>query len=352
MKAAVWYGHKDVRVEERQMPIPKQGEVRIRVAWAGICGTDKHEYLGPLWIPVDKPHRLTGETAPLVQGHEYAGIIDAVGEGVTEWKAGDRVTASGSLVCGECEFCKTGRKNICEKLGFIGVGKDGGFAEYVAIPEHQLFLVPENVTLKEAALTEPIACGVHATQQIGDLTGKTAAIVGPGMIGLSCLIAAKAAGADPVYVIGQGEGKREFVETFGGIYIDGRVEDPIEGVRTRNGDLVDVSYEAVGLEPTLDLAVNLLRCNGTLMIMGVFSSPPRINMNLIQEGERVIKTSQANVNEIQDVLELIAAEKLDPMPLVTGEATLDRIVEDGFEAICAKGNEHVKILVEINDGLK
>lgn len=352
MKAAVWYGHKDVRVEERQKPTPKSGEVVVKVAWAGICGTDKHEYLGPLWIPVEKPHRLTGETAPLVQGHEYAGVIDAVGEGVTGWKVGDRVTASGSLVCGECEFCKTGRKNICERLGFIGVGKDGGFAEYVAIPEHQLFLVPENVTLKEASLTEPISCGVHATKKIGDLTGKSAAIVGPGMIGLSCLIAAKAAGADPVYVIGQGEGKREFVETFGGIYIDGREEDPLEGVVKRNGDLVDVSYEAVGLEATLDTAVNLLRCNGTLMIMGVFGTPPRINMNLIQEGERVIKTSQANVDEIQDVLNLIAAEKLDPMPLVTGVATLDRIVEDGFEAICAKGNEHVKILVEINDGLK
>jgi len=161
-----------------------------------------------------------------------------------------------------------------------------------------------------------------------------------------------AAGADPIYVIGKGEGKRKFVENFGGIYVDGKAEDPVEGVKKRNGDLVDVSYEAVGLETTLDMAVNLLRCNGTLMIMGVFSSPPRINMNLIQEGERVIKTSQANVNEIQDVLELIAAEKLDPMPLVTGEATLDNIVKDGFEAICAKGNEHVKILVEVNDGLK
>lgn len=352
MKAAVWYGHKDVRVEERAMPVPKEGEVRVRVAWAGICGTDKHEYLGPLWIPVDKPHRLTGETAPLVQGHEYAGVIDAVGEGVTDWKPGMRVTASGSLVCGECEFCKTGRKNICERLGFIGVGKDGGFAQYVVIPEHQLFHVPDNVTLKAAALTEPISCGVHATKKIGDLTGKSAAIVGPGMIGLSCLIAAKAAGADPVFVIGVGEGKRAFVETFGGIYINGKEADPIESVLAKNGGQVDVTYEAVGLEATLDMAVNLLRCNGTLMIMGVFSKPPKINMNLIQEGEREIKTSQANVDEIQDVLELIASGQLDPMPLVTGEAKLDRIVEDGFEAICAPGNEHVKILVEVDDEVK
>ena len=352
MKAAVWYGHKDVRVEERTMPQPKAGQVRVRVAWAGICGTDKHEYLGPLWIPVEKPHRLTGETAPLVQGHEYAGIIDAVGEGVTDWKPGDRVTASGSLVCGECEFCKTGRKNICERLGFIGVGKDGGFAEYVVIPEHQLFLVPDNVSLKAASLTEPISCGVHATKKIGDLTGKSAAIVGPGMIGLSCLIAAKAAGADPVYVVGVGDGKRSFVETFGGIYVDGKAGDPVQAVIEQNGGQVDVTYEAVGLEATLDMAVNLLRCNGTLMIMGVFSNPPKINMNLIQEGEREIKTSQANVDEIQDVLDMIASGQLDPMPLVTGEAKLDRIVEDGFEAICEKGNEHVKVLVEINDELK
>ena len=250
-------------------------------------------------------------------------------------------------------FARRDAKTSVSVFGFIGVGKDGGFAQYVVIPEHQLFQVPDNVTLKAAALTEPISCGVHATKKIGDLTGKIRSlIVGPGMIGLSCLIAAKAAGADPVFVIGVGEGKRAFVETFGGIYINGKEADPIESVLAKNGGQVDVTYEAVGLEATLDMAVNLLRCNGTLMIMGVFSKPPKINMNLIQEGEREIKTSQANVDEIQDVLDMIASGDLDPMPLVTGEAKLDRIVEDGFEAICAPGNEHVKILVEVDDEVK
>ena len=116
MKAAVWHGYKDVRIEEVAEPTPKKGQVKIAVDWAGICGTDRHEYEGPNFIPVKKPHRLTGRVAPLIIGHEFSGRIVELGEDVDGWKVGDRVTANGSLTCGKCEACRSGRYNICQKL--------------------------------------------------------------------------------------------------------------------------------------------------------------------------------------------------------------------------------------------
>ena len=116
MKAAVYFGHRDLRVIDIPEPEPGPGQVKVQVAWAGICGTDRHEYTGPVFIPVGRIHRVTGRTAPLVLGHEFSGVVAAVGAGVTAWAPGDRVTASGNVVCGQCHFCRTGRVNLCENL--------------------------------------------------------------------------------------------------------------------------------------------------------------------------------------------------------------------------------------------
>ena len=189
MKAALYYGYRDLRVEEIPEPAVLPGTVKVKVAWAGICGTDRHEYNGPVWIPTQKPHRITGRQAPLVLGHELAGTIVELGAGVTGWQVGDRVTASGNIVCGQCRWCQSGRVNLCENLAFNGIGTDGAFAEFAVLPAYQLFRVPASVSLERAVLTEPLACGVHATHRIGDLQDKTVAIVGPGMIGISRILA-------------------------------------------------------------------------------------------------------------------------------------------------------------------
>ena len=116
MRAAVWHGYKDIRIEDVAEPVPQPGYVKIRVNWAGICGTDRHEYEGPNFIPFERPYRLTGRTAPLTLGHEFSGVIAQLGEGVEGWSVGDRVTANGSLTCGSCEACRSGRFNVSSKL--------------------------------------------------------------------------------------------------------------------------------------------------------------------------------------------------------------------------------------------
>ena len=349
MRAAVWHGHKDVRIEEKPVPVPKPGQVRIRVDWAGICGTDRHEYEGPNFIPVTKPHRLTGRVAPLIIGHEFSGRIDMVGEGVTGWSEGDRVTANGSLTCGECEACRSGRYNICKRLGFMGVGDDGAFADYVLADADKLFRIPDGLTQKEAAVCEPLACGIHATNLLGDIKGKDVVIIGPGIIGLGAFFGAKYAGAGRLLVAGIGDYRKELVEKYGGIYVDSSKVDLEKYVdEWTNGNLADVVYECIGIEKTLDQAIRVSKPGAKIMVMGVFGKKPVVDMNTLQEAERVIYTSQAHVNEIATALEYLADGKICADELISRVVTLDTLVEDGFEFLIKHGPENIKVLISIS----
>ena len=349
MRAAVWHGYKDLRIEEKPVPVPGRDQVLIKVDWAGICGTDRHEYEGPNFIPVKKPHRLTGRTAPLTLGHEFSGRIEQLGEIVSGWNIGDRVTANGSLTCGVCEACKSGRYNICQKLGFLGVGNDGAFADFVVVDADKLFAIPEGVTQREAAVAEPLACGIHATHLLGDIRGRDVVIIGPGIIGLSAFFGAKYAGARRILVSGIGEYRKELIEKYGGVYIDSSKTDLEQFVSEwTDGKLADVVYECIGAEVTLDQAIRISKPGAKIMVMGVFGKKPVIDMNTLQEAERVLYTSQAHVNEIAEALTLLKEGKINADELITREVTLDTLVEDGFEYLIKHGPEQIKVLIRIN----
>ena len=348
MKAAVWHGHKDVRIEDVPVPVPGARQVRISVDYAGICGTDRHEYEGPNFIPTVRPHRLTGRTAPLTLGHEFTGRISELGPGVQGWRIGDRVTANGTLCCGVCEACRSGRYNVCRKLGFLGVSTDGAFAEEVVVEAARLFAVPEGLSQREAVLCEPLACGIHATNLLGGIEGKDAVVIGPGIIGLSAFFAAKLAGAGRVLVSGIGEWRRELVERCGGTYVDASRQDPVEAVEAwSGGNLADVVYECIGAEATLDQAIRMSKPGARLMVMGVFGKKPQVDMNTLQEAERVIMTSQAHVDEIAAALRHLRAGTIPGGELITREVTLDTLVSDGFEHLIAHGPENIKVIIRI-----
>jgi (R,R)-butanediol dehydrogenase/meso-butanediol dehydrogenase/diacetyl reductase len=145
MKAAVWYNAKDVRVVEVEEPKVEDGKVKIEVEWCGICGSDLHEYdAGPMTIPVDKPHPLTGQVAPVILGHEFSGRVVETGNGVTHVQVGDRVVVEPILRCGQCFPCQRGYYNLCEKRGFHGITSDGGgFSEYTVVPAHLVYKLPD-----------------------------------------------------------------------------------------------------------------------------------------------------------------------------------------------------------------
>ena len=348
MKAAVWHGYKDVRTQDVPVPVPGRGQVRVSVDFAGICGTDRHEYEGPNFIPTVKPHRLTGRTAPLILGHEFTGRISALGEGVTGWKVGDRVTANGTLCCGVCEACRSGRYNVCQKLGFLGVSTDGAFAEEVVVEAARLFAIPEGLSMRTAVLCEPLACGIHATRLLGDVAGKDVAVIGPGIIGLSAFFAARLKGARRILVSGIGSWRKELIERYGGVYVDAAKEDPVEAVSAfTEGNLADIVYECIGAEKTLDQAIRMSKPGGKLMVMGVFGQKPRVDMNTLQEAERAIYTSQAHSDEIAAALACLKNGSIPGEELITREVTLDTLAPEGFEHLIAHGPENIKVIIRI-----
>lgn len=346
MKAAVWRGHKDVVVMDVEEPQVLPGTVKIRVEWAGICGTDRHEYAGPVFLPVNKPHRLTGRKTPLILGHEYTGEIVEVAPDVSGWMPGTRVCCSGTLCCGKCSACMKNRSNVCEKLGFTGVSTDGAFAEYVVVPAYQLYEVPEGLDLRATILAEPLACGQHAVNLLGGVSGESVLINGSGIIGLSAFLACVAGGAERVFVSGWGREKRRFVEPWGGIYIDVSTEEGRECLASCS---VDASFECVGMESTLRSAIDALRPTGKLMVMGVFGKDPIFPMNFFQEGERTLYTSQAYLDEIGTVMRFMAEKRYpkDLASLITAEIRLDDIVAKGFEELDRNAAKHAKIAIRI-----
>lgn len=350
MKAARWYGREDVRVEEVPEPSPGKGQVKIKVEWCGICGTDLHEYeAGPIFIPTS-PHPLTGKTPPVTLGHEFSGTIVELGEGVSGWKEGDRVAADACIVCGKCYYCKNGMYNLCEKLGFNGLAADGGFAEYVIVPTYQLYKLDERMSFEEGALIEPISVGIHAVRK-GHLTeGDTVAIVGAGPIGLVTLQAVKAAGATKVYVLQRSEVRRNLAKKLGAdVVIDPTTEDAVSIIRElTNGVGVDIAFECVGLETTLSHAIEVTRKGGKVVVVGIFAGTfnGHIPYNDVVIGEKEVIGSIAYKGDFKYAIDLVADGRIKAKDLITKEISLGNIVEEGFEELCRpEGKRHVKILV-------
>ena len=228
MKAAVFYGPGDLRVEEVEKPKPGPGEVLVKTSVALTCGTDLKTYLRG--HPYSKP--------PLIMGHEYTGIVEEVGEGVDWVKPGDRIVTVNSAPCGHCIYCKLGRPNLCERLmdQIIGFTVDGAYAEYVKVPPRvarfNLYHVAEDVEPVEAALLEPFSCVVRGQRLINIDLGDTIAIIGAGPIGLMHLLLAQISGSKKTIVIDISPDRLRFAEELGAdVTINNRDENAVERVK-------------------------------------------------------------------------------------------------------------------------
>ena len=351
MRAAVWHAQRDIRVEEFPDPPPlKPKEVRIKVEWAGICGTDLEEYqFGPILIPVEKPNPITGRKAPMILGHEFVGTICEVGAEVTEFRVGDRVTPDTALFCGECYYCKRNLVHFCPKLALLGLMTDGGFAEYVNAPTYMCFKLPPNVAAEAGALAEPLAVAIRAVR-LGNVTiGDRVAIVGAGIIGLMCLQAARLAGASRIYVIEPEKSRREVARKLGSdVEIDPNETDPVQAVRDLTDGLgADVVLEAGGNTTTMSAAPKYCRKAATAVIIGVHNEPIPIDMFQVVFGEIAIKGSFSHVynEDFADAVDLLGREQIEVEPLISARIKLDDMVERGFEELLANKSKYLKILV-------
>lgn len=330
MRALQLVAPSELAVVDLPQPQPGPGEVRLRVKACGICGSDLHGMDG------SSGRRIP----PLVMGHEASGTVDAAGEGVTAWKAGDRVTFDSTVWCGECGYCREGRVNLCDSRQVVGVAcaefrRDGAFAEYVTVPQRILHRLPDSLSFEEAAFAEPVGVALHAVRRAGDLGGNTVLVVGAGLIGLLIIQALKRAGAAKVIAVDLDEGRLVLARELGAdeTAIGGAGLAPFE---------VDVAMEVVGAAPTVDFAIRSVRKGGKVVLVGNLSPNVPLPLQIVVTRELDVLGSCAIAGEYPEALEAIASGSIRVKPLITAAVAL----EQGVDAFAkAKAPGALKVLV-------
>ena len=343
MKALRWHDQKDIRLENIKEPQVEPGKVKLKVKWCGICGSDLHEYLGgPIFIPVDQPHPLTNEVAPITLGHEFSGEIVEIGEGVTDYQVGDRVVV-------EPIFATHGHQgayNLDENMGFLGLaGGGGGFSEYVSVETELLHKLPDELSYEQGALVEPSAVALYAVRSSKVQAGDTAAVFGCGPIGLLVIEALKAAGATDIYAIELSPERQAKAEELGAIVVNpAEYEDVVAELIHRTNGGVDVSFEVTGVPVVLKQAIQSTTIAGETVIVSIWEKGAEILPNDIVIKERTIKGIIGYRDVFPSVLNLMRKGYFSADKLVTKKIKLDDVVEEGFQSLLSEKNQ-VKILV-------
>ncbi|GAA5858203.1 hypothetical protein JCM8547_005689 [Rhodosporidiobolus lusitaniae] len=350
-KSAMFYGKHDIRIEQTEVPKPKEGECLVRVAWCGICGT-----AGPILCPTEKTaHPITGCTLPVCLGHEFSGIIEEVGPAVKgEWKVGDRVCIESVISCGKCYACQHGCSNACATLGFVGIsGLGGGLSEYFSSPEQYLHKVPDHVSLKQAAMAEPLAVAIHAVKRSGFKRGETALVVGAGAIGCFVTAVLQAQGASLIIVSEPSSARRSKASLAGAHHLlDPLSTNVVETCRSlTDGAGVDVAFEAAGVERGLKTALEAVRTRGTVLNVSVWSKPPAVELNTLVFGEKSIVGASCYRDDHPDVLNALSSGAINLDQFVTATIPLDDLVDGGFKELLHNNENHVKILVSPSGNL-
>jgi (R,R)-butanediol dehydrogenase/meso-butanediol dehydrogenase/diacetyl reductase len=349
MKAARFHGPGDIRIEDVPEPQVQPGTVKVEVEWCGICGTDLHEYLeGPIFAPTgEAPHPLTGESIPITLGHEFAGVVHELGEGVTDLRVGDRVVVEPYLVCGTCDACRQGRYNVCQSLGFIGLsGQGGGFSQFVVAERRWIHPLGELGT-DVGALVEPLAVAYHAVRLSGAQPGHTALVFGAGPIGLVTTAALRAAGVEEIIVVEPADVRKAKAPGAGADHIiDPTQVEVVAAVHElTKGRGADVSFECAGIDQVLRSAIQSTRVGGTCVNVAIWGHEASVAMNDLVFREVNLLGSLAYANDHPATIEMIASGKVDPYQFITGRIDLDDIVKLGFEELIENKEENVKILV-------
>ena len=355
MKAARWHQAKDIRVEEVPEPqIDEDYDVKVKLHWCGICGSDLHEYLaGPIFIPVDTPHPVTGETAPVIMGHEFSGEVVEVGPGVTNVKPGDRVVVEPLDIDDTCPSCKDGRENQCVSLGFHGLaGKGGGFADYTTFRHKFVHKIPDSLPYDKAALVEPIAVGYHSLEAGGFKPGMSAVVAGAGTIGLATIESLKAMGASKIIVVQRKSVRQEYAKNSGAdVVIDPSEVDVVEAIKAEtDGYGADIAFECTGAEVVFHQLLAGIHNGGTVVITSIWEKPVQVNLNDVCIPEKKVVGSICYCgHDFDDVIELMASGKIPANGFITKKVALDDIVSEGFGTLTGPDKkQHVKILVSNN----
>lgn len=335
MKAATLLGKERIEIREVAIPTIGPGEVLVRVKSSFICGTDVRFYSnGREGVDVDNPRII---------GHEFAGVIEEVGSRVRGYKKGDRVAVAPNYGCGICDICISGNNQLCRTSDAMGVTVDGGFAEFVRIPEAavnqgNLAIIPEGVSYSEAAMVEPLSCVYNAYEKIGIYPGDTVIVIGSGPIGIMHCMVALMAGATQVFISDISEERMQLATN-----IDSRIdtlragEHLLEDLLEKNdGKLADLVITAASVASIQEQAFSLVGLNGRVMFFGGLpagKSVVQLDTNDIHYKQLLVAgTTRQSLYQYRKCLDLIAAGTLNVKALITAESSIDEVVSAILEA--------------------
>lgn len=320
MKALLLTEYKHLSLADLPEPDLGPGDVLIRVGACGICGSDVHGWDG------SSGRRIP----PLVMGHEASGTVARVGSGVTGFRSGDRVTFDSTVYCGTCFFCRRGQMNLCDNRNVLGVScgeyrRHGAFADYVAVPAHILYRLPDSLPFEEAAMIESVSIAVHAVNRSPLTLGDTAVVVGTGMIGLLVVQVLRNAGAGRIIAVDIDDFKLARARELGAdVGLNSRsVDAPAEIARLTEGRGADVAFEVVGATDPVNTAIASLRKGGAIVLVGNLT--PRVDFPLqtVVTRELTVLGTCGSQGEYPACIDLMASGKVRVAPLISAVAPLE-----------------------------
>jgi 2-desacetyl-2-hydroxyethyl bacteriochlorophyllide A dehydrogenase len=337
MKAALYEGKKKIRIIELPKPKPEKNQVVIKVNFAGICGSDLEFYKTGLW-PVS-----------CVLGHEVSGKIAELGSDIKKWKEGQRVAIYPGISCGKCYFCQRGMTNLCEKSHEgIGIGKNGGFAEFMMVPEHCLVPLPESVPDKYGTVFDQIATPLQAFKISNFVAGNSAVVLGLGTMGQFTFQCLKLAGANSIVVVEKNSFRLDIAKRFSPDLAFNRIKLPkIKRANTKGVSGADFVFECSGVPKLVNAALDIVRKGGTIVQIGLWDRPLEINLlKYVMNQNRIQGVIGGTKEDFEFAVELVARKLIDPSPIITKIISLDNIVEEGFECAIDPETKNIKILVQ------
>jgi L-iditol 2-dehydrogenase len=319
MKALLLTEYNHLEYTDFPDPEPGPEDVLIQVKTCGICGSDIHGLDGSSGRRVP----------PLIMGHEAAGVISAVGENVTGWQIRDRVTFDSTIYCGTCHFCRRGEINLCDNRRVLGVSpgdyrQHGAFAEYVVVPQHILYRLPEGLSYERAAMVEAVSIAVHAVERTPVSLNDTAVVVGTGMIGLLVLQALRLAGCGTVIAVDLDAGRLDLARQLGAdLALNPQESNVLEQVLAQTeGRGADIAVEVVGFTPTLQTAIRSVRKGGTVTLVGNLSPTTEFLQQSVVTRELTLYGSCGSCGEYPACLDLIVREDINVDAMISAVAPL------------------------------
>lgn len=346
MKVFLSEGYGKGRIADMPIPEASGNKVLVKVCYCGICGTDQDLFSS------DCSFAENGQvTYPLRPGHEWSGVVEAVGEKVTAFKKGDRVVGENAVACGCCESCIKGDYFGCKhvlNVGTIDPVYDGAFSEYYLIPEYHLYKVPDSLSLKEASLAEPLSVAYGGIKHMNITEDSVVAVIGTGCISMASLVLAKSVGAKKVYMIGRNEKKLEVARVLGAETLNIKECDPVKVVNeATNGKGADFVFECSGADNTFSQSLDLAKKKGTVALIGFYENKEKeVNVDVLVSKALFVIGVMGEFGNMSGVLELLEKYKPDLSPIITHELPFADCM-DGF--LRKNYRDAIKIAVKINE---